>query len=58
MCSSDLVANALDLFSKLKFSESEMHIVRLILKEIAARLGFMNNVGLKLLRAESSGKYA
>ena len=48
MCNLD-VANALDLFSKLKFSESEMHIVRLILKEIAARLGFMNNVGLNYL---------
>ena len=48
MCNLD-VANALDLFSKLKFSESEMHIVRLILKEIAARLGFMNNVGLSYL---------
>ena len=48
MCNLD-VANALDLFSKLKFSESEMHIVRLILKEIAARLCFMNNVGLNYL---------
>lgn len=48
ICNLD-VANALDLFGKLKFSESEMHIVRLILKEITARLGFMNNVGLNYL---------
>ena len=48
ICNLD-VANALDLFGKLKFNESEMHIVRLILKEITARLGFMNNVGLNYL---------
>lgn len=48
ICNLD-VANALDLFEKLKFSESEMYIVRLILKEITARLGFMNNVGLNYL---------
>ena len=48
ICNLD-VANALDLFGKLKLSESEMHIVRLILKEITARLGFMNNVGLNYL---------
>ena len=48
VCNLD-VANALDLFNKLHFSENELHIVKLILKEIMARLGFMSNVGLNYL---------
>ncbi len=44
------VDDALDLFSKkLKLTEQEATIARLILKEINARLGFMSNVGLNYL---------
>lgn len=44
------VENALDLFSnKIKLTEREAEISRLIIKEINARLGFMNNVGLSYL---------
>ena len=48
ICSLD-VENALDLFAQLKFNEDEMKIVKLVVKEITARLGFMNNVGLNYL---------
>lgn len=48
ICSLD-VENALDLFAQLKFNEDEMKIVKLVIKEIMARLGFMNNVGLNYL---------
>ena len=48
ICSLD-VENALDLFAQLKFNEDEMKIVKLVIKEITARLGFMNNVGLNYL---------
>lgn len=44
------VDDALDLFTnKLKLTEQEMAIVRMIIKEIMARLGFMSNVGLNYL---------
>ncbi len=44
------VENALDLFTnKLKLNEREAEISKLIIKEINARLGFMNNVGLNYL---------
>ena len=44
------VDDALDLFThKLKLTEQETTITRLILKEINARLGFMSNVGLNYL---------
>ena len=44
------VDSSLDLFaSKMVFSEREMEIARLIVKEITARLGFMHNVGLNYL---------
>lgn len=44
------VDNALDLFkNKLKLTEREMEIARLIVKEINERLGFMSNVGLNYL---------
>lgn len=44
------VDNALDLFtSKMKLTEREMEIARLIVKEISERLGFMSNVGLNYL---------
>ena len=48
LCNLD-VANALDVFSQLKFSDDEMKIVKLVIKEITARLGFMNDVGLSYL---------
>ncbi len=44
------VEDALDLFeNKLKLDEQEAFIATQILKEITARLGFMNNVGLSYL---------
>ena len=44
------VEDALDLFSnKLKLNENELLIATQILKEIKARLGFMNDVGLSYL---------
>jgi len=44
------VEDALDLFTnKLKLSDQEAFIATQILKEIKARLGFMNNVGLSYL---------
>jgi excinuclease ABC subunit A len=44
------VADALDLFqNSLKLDDQELFIARQILKEIVARLGFMNNVGLNYL---------
>lgn len=47
---SDLAINeALELFSSLKLSEKEKLISTQIIKEISARLDFMNNVGLNYL---------
>ena len=43
------VDDAIDLFKNLKFSDDEMTIAKLVLKEIMARLGFMSNVGLTYL---------
>ena len=44
------VVDALDLFkNKFKFSETESKITDKIIKEIVARLGFMNSVGLNYL---------
>jgi excinuclease ABC subunit A len=43
------VDDAIDLFGQLKFSDEEMTIAKLVLKEIMARLGFMSNVGLSYL---------
>ncbi len=44
------VADALDLFENtLKLDDQELFIARQIMKEIIARLGFMNNVGLNYL---------
>ena len=49
ICNMD-VTNALDFFeNKLKLNDQEMFIARQIIKEILARLGFMNNVGLNYL---------
>lgn len=43
------VDDAIELFQQMKFSDDEMVIAKLILKEIMARLGFMSNVGLTYL---------
>lgn len=44
------VSDALDLFTnKLHLTDNELTIAKLILKEIMARLGFMDNVGLNYL---------
>ncbi len=48
ICNLD-VANALDMIGQLEFSAEQQHIVKLVVKEIMARLGFMNNVGLNYL---------
>ena len=40
---------ALDLFNHMKLSDQEQFIAHQIFKEITARLGFMNNVGLNYL---------
>jgi len=49
ICNMD-VTTALDFFeNKLKLSDQEMFIARQIIKEVLARLGFMNNVGLNYL---------
>ncbi len=43
------IAEALELFASLQLTEKEQAIATLILKEIRARLGFLNNVGLDYL---------
>lgn len=43
------VAEALDVISSSKLTDEEMLIARPIIKEVSARLGFMNNVGLSYL---------
>lgn len=48
ICNLD-VANALDMIGQLEFTAEQQHIVKLVVKEIMARLGFMNNVGLSYL---------
>ena len=48
ICNLD-VANALDMIGQLEFTAEQQHIVKLVVKEIMARLGFMNNVGLNYL---------
>ena len=50
------VSRALDFFNKLKLSATEMQISKEIVKEIKARLGFLNAVGLEYLTlARSAG---
>lgn len=48
ICNLD-VANALDMIGQLEFNAEQQHIVKLVVKEIMARLGFMKNVGLSYL---------
>lgn len=48
------VAKALQWFEAVKFNEAEMHIVSQVVKEIRARLSFLNNVGLNYLNLSRS----
>ena len=48
------VSNADSFFSKVKLSKKEMIIAEEILKEIRARIGFLNNVGLDYLTLSRS----
>lgn len=48
------VSDALDLFTKTKFSEKELFIINQVCKEITARLSFLNNVGLNYLNLSRS----
>lgn len=48
------VAKALEWFEGTSFNESEMHIVAQVVKEIRARLSFLNNVGLNYLNLSRS----
>jgi len=43
------VSDALEVLEKAEFSEEELMVARPIMKEVSARLGFMNNVGLGYL---------
>jgi excinuclease ABC subunit A len=43
------VADAVDIFSSLKLDETQTKIANQVLKEIKARLGFLNDVGLSYL---------
>ncbi|HRV76113.1 MAG: excinuclease ABC subunit UvrA [Candidatus Nomurabacteria bacterium] len=45
---------AVDVFDKIKFSDKEQAIGRLVLKEIKSRLSFLNNVGLSYLNLARS----
>lgn len=48
------VSDALDIFTNTSFSEKEMFIVGQVIKEIRARLSFLNNVGLNYLHLSRS----
>jgi excinuclease ABC subunit A len=43
------IDDAVGFFKKLDLSEKDMHIARLVLKEVHARLGFLQDVGLNYL---------
>jgi excinuclease ABC subunit A len=43
------IDEALDFFKSLSLSDRDMHIARLVLKEVNARLGFLQDVGLNYL---------
>jgi excinuclease ABC subunit A len=43
------IDDAIEFFDNIKFSEKEMHIARQVMKEICARLGFLQDVGLNYL---------
>jgi excinuclease ABC subunit A len=45
---------AVNIFDEIKFSETEVAIGKLVLKEIKSRLGFLNNVGLGYLNLARS----
>ncbi len=48
------IGEAVKFFAGLKFSEREMHIARQIMKEISARLQFLEDVGLEYLTLDRS----
>lgn len=48
------VKHALEFFSKLKLTEMQEQIAKLILREITSRLSFLNNVGLNYLTMSRS----
>ena len=48
------VADALDIFTDTKFTDKELFIVSQVVKEITARLSFLNNVGLNYLNLSRS----
>lgn len=43
------IDEAIEFFKKLKLSDKDMHIAHMILKEVNARLGFLQDVGLNYL---------
>jgi len=43
------ISDALEFITNLKLTETESHIANQVIKEIKARLGFLNNVGLNYL---------
>ncbi len=43
------IDDAIELFKHVKFSDKEMHIAHQVLKEVNARLGFLQDVGLNYL---------
>lgn len=43
------IDDAIDFFEHVNFSDKEMHIARQVLKEVNARLGFLQDVGLNYL---------
>src|SRR5574338_1723698 len=43
------IDDAIDFFKHVKFSDKEMHIAHQVLKEVNARLGFLQDVGLNYL---------
>ena len=43
------IDDAIDFFEHVKFSDKEMHIAHQVLKEVNARLGFLQDVGLNYL---------
>lgn len=53
ICEMD-IDRAVNIFDEIKFSEKELTIARLILKEVKSRLSFLNNVGLNYLNLARS----
>lgn len=53
ICEMD-IEDAVNIFDQIKFTEKELQIGRLILKEVKSRLSFLNNVGLTYLNLARS----